>query len=138
MRNPSLPAPDVLFDTWAWWEYLGGTPTGKRLARRYVSRPGLRLHTSILSLAEISAKLASAGQSVRTRAVLSRIEARSHVHAVPRDVVEGSGAVRAALRRRDPAASVLDALILATARHVGATLISADPAFAGEPDVQQR
>lgn len=133
-----MPRNDVFFDTWAWWEYLGGTQTGRHLARAYVRQPRVRIHTSILSLAEISGRLAVRDHVNRTRGTLARIDGRSTIHTVPREVVETSGSLRSELRRADPGASIIDALILATSRHVGTPLISADPAFAGQADVRSR
>lgn len=135
-RNQSLPATNVFFDTWAWWEFLGGTAAGRGLARKYVSRPDVRVHTSILTLAEVSAKLASRGQASRTQRNFAQIERHSSVHPIPREVLEGVGALRAQLRRSDPDAGIIEALVLAMARHVGAILISGDSAFKQQKDVR--
>lgn len=130
-----MTASSVLFDTWAWWEVLQGTPTGSRLKRRYLDARGIRVLTSAISLGELSAKLASLGLEGSIALTASSIRQVSTVEDVTGDLAVEAGVVRARLRRRTKTASLADGIVLATARKYGARLISNDSAFAGEPDV---
>ena len=130
-----MTASNVVFDTWAWWEVFGATPAGRRLARKYVENPRVRIHTSILGLAELSAKFLAEGQPSRTAGAFNHVESRGRVIPITRAVAEAAGPLRAHLRRTDRDASLVDALVLAAARDLGYVLVSADPAFARESDV---
>ncbi|MBI2078896.1 MAG: PIN domain-containing protein [Euryarchaeota archaeon] len=125
---------DVFFDTWAWWEIIANTARGRRLQARYVARGDVRVHTSVLTLAEIAAKFGEA--DVRGPKALALIEARARVHPVGRDLAIAGGFLRSQLRVGNQHAGIVDAMILASARHAGAVLISGDPAFDRQADVR--
>lgn len=120
---------DFLFDTWAWWEYLHGTPTGASLRKRFIQEESVRVHTSAITIAEISARLQADGFPDRIAAACGAIRRMSHLWDVTADLAQEAGPVRAKLRDRSRSASLADALVLVTARKAGATLVSADPAF---------
>lgn len=122
---------DVLLDTWAWWEMLFATEVGARLRRRYLGRPNVRVHSSVLALAEIGAKLAASGEADRIAAMSASLKSLSRFHDVSPEIAQAAGPIRAELRRRDPNASLVDALVLCTARRLGARLVSSDRAFKG-------
>jgi predicted nucleic acid-binding protein len=125
----------VLFDTWAWWEVLQGSPDGARLQRRYLNVAGIQVLTSAISLGELSAKLASQGQEESIPITVSSIRQASTVVDLTGDLAVGAGILRSRLRKRAKSASLADAIVLATARQHGARVISIDAAFAGEPEV---
>lgn len=122
---------DVLFDTWAWWEYLHQTPTGASLRMRYFVDGTARVHTSSLTIAEVSARLDADGASDRIAPACSAIRRMSHLWDVTADIAQEAGPIRRELRDRARSASLADAIILVTARKAGARLVSADPAFRG-------
>ena len=126
---------DLLFDTWAWWEYLFGTETGNSLRRRYLDDRKYRIHTSSISLGEISAKLASTGARDRIVPACGAIRRLSHLWDVNADIAQEAGLAREELRRSRETASLADAIILVTSRRAGARLVSGDPAFAAVPGV---
>jgi predicted nucleic acid-binding protein len=125
----------VVFDTWAWWEVLHATPTGGRLAKRYLEAPGARVITADLALVEISAKLARDGRSGEIHAALAAVEAASEIVPISPPAAEACGPLLAELRRTNRGASLADAVMLAVARSEGARLISGDQCFAGQRDV---
>lgn len=131
-----MTASSVLFDTWAWWEVLHGTTLGKKLARRYVEAPGVRLHTSALSFGEIAAKLAAMGAEDRLPELSAAMRAAGEVHDVTHVIAQEGGTLRQELRQRAPDASLADGIILAQARSLGATIVSRDPAFRGMEEVK--
>ncbi len=126
---------DVLFDTWAWWEYLFQTPTGQSLRKRFVEGDRFRLHTSAISLGEIGARLAEDGAGDRVAAACGSIRRMSRIWDVTADIAQAAGPARRDLRSEDRSASLADSIVLVTARRAGARIVSADPAFRGVPDV---
>ena len=130
-----MTASRVLFDTWAWWEVLQGSPTGARLKRRYLDAPGVQLLTSAITLGEVSAKLSALGKEDAIPVAMNSIRNASTVLDVSGELAVEAGILRSHLRKRSKSASLADGIILATARQEGAGVISDDSAFAGEPDV---
>lgn len=130
-----MTASDVLFDTWAWWEVLFATPTGARLAQRYIDDPAVRVHTSAITFGELAAKFDVIGASHKTDSAATALHAHSDVHDLSADLALAAGRLRQALRKNSPDASLGDAIVLATARSLGAFLVSGDSDFKGEPDV---
>ncbi len=131
-----MTASRVLFDTWAWWEVLQGSSVGARLKRRYLDPSGVQVLTSAISLGELSAKLASQGLESSIPVTISSIRKASTVEDITGDLAVEAGILRCRLRKRTKSASLSDGIVLATARHHGARLVSIDAAFTGEPEVE--
>jgi predicted nucleic acid-binding protein len=129
---------DILFDTWAWWEYLHQTAVGKSLRDRYAADRRFRLHTSAISLGELSARLQLDGAADRIATACGAIRRMSHVWDVTADIAQEAGPARARLREASEFASLADAIILVTAQRAGARIVSADPAFRDIPGVVSR
>jgi predicted nucleic acid-binding protein len=129
---------DFLFDTWAWWEYLHGSAVGTSLRDRYVLNKRFRVHTSAITLGELSAKLTSDGAHERVAPACGAIRRLSHIWDVTSDIAQEAGPAREELRQTAKTASLADALILVTSRRAGARLVSGDPAFAGVAGVISR
>jgi len=134
-RASGVSESDLLFDTRAWWEYLRASPVGESLRHRYLRGGAHRIHTSVITLAEISAKLWSEGHGDRVSATLGSIRRLSHVWEVDADIAQDAGAIRVELRKSLETASLADAIILVTSRRAGARLVSGDRAFTGVPGV---
>lgn len=130
-----MTASEVLFDTWAWWEVLFATRQGTRLRKAYLDEPAVRIHTSAIAFGEVAAKMLATDNGDLLPGAMAAMRASATVHDVTSDLAEAGGVLRAELRRASPAASLADGIMLATARRAGATLVSADPAFRGQPDV---
>ncbi|MGP8075012.1 MAG: PIN domain-containing protein [Thermoplasmata archaeon] len=126
---------EILLDSWAWWEVLHDTATGRRIAQKFLTAPPERVHTSALTLGELAAKLMLEGDESRIDLMETAIRSVSRLHDVsPALAIEG-GRLRGRLRRGERAASLADGIILATARHEGARIVSADRAFRGLPEL---
>ncbi|MCA1818915.1 MAG: PIN domain-containing protein [Thermoplasmatota archaeon] len=124
---------EVLFDTWAWWEVAMGTRTGARLQARYLAKG--KVVTSAWALGEIVCKLEGRVAPEVLDTLLRRIRLAGRlVDVSPPIAVEGAR-LRASLRLKASHASLGDGVMLATARHIGARLVSGDAAFVGERDV---
>jgi predicted nucleic acid-binding protein len=121
----------VLFDTWAWWEYLFETSTGTSLRRRFLANEHFRVHSSAITLGELGARLTADGVPARVPTVCGSIRRMSRVWDVTADIAQDAGPLRAKLRRTASSASLADAIIVATAARAGARIVSADPAFHG-------
>ncbi len=124
---------DLLFDTWAWWEYLHQTRTGESLWKRFVERGSHRLHTSAVTLGELAARLDADGHADRIDSACGAIRRMSRIWDVTADIAEEAGRSRRRLRGSAPSASLADGIILATARRATARIVSGDPAFEGVP-----
>lgn len=125
---------DVVLDAWAWYEIVDGTPKGKALLAKYEGR----IHTSVMALAEVGAKVwRKLGPDNAAEAMLGIEDASKAMHDVTAADARSAAAVHATLRRRAKDASLADALHLCTARRVGLPLVSDDPAFRGEADVSR-
>lgn len=133
-----MTASDALLDSWAWWEILFATPTGEALARTYLDDPDVRVHASALAPAEIIAKLDAMGEGDWSEPVMRTFRGASQLHDVTASIARDAGLLRGELRQAETSASLADAIILATARRIGAVLVSNDGAFAGQDDVVDR
>ena len=136
-RGSGLPIDRVVLDSWAWWEVLQDSPVGRRIARSYLESPGVRALTVDLAMAEVSAKLARMGRLDLIARSTQTMEELSEILPISRGVAEGTGPVLLRLRGRDSHASLADAVMLAAARSVDASLVSDDPCYRGEADVLQ-
>lgn len=125
----------VVFDAWAWWEALLGTPAGEKLTQRYLKAPEARVLTVDLAMVEISAKMARQGLQAETTPALNAVEVASEVIPISRAVAEAAGPLVIELRKADRSASLADAIMLASAREQGAKLVSGDACFARQRDV---
>lgn len=128
-----MTASEIVFDTWAWWEVLHGTSTGRRLQTTYLAKG--KVHSSAFVLVELAAKLAEGGLEDEVPRLLQRIATAGRIVPVDDRIAQAAGLLRARLRERDPRAGLADAVMLATARHLGCRLVSADGAFRGQSDV---
>ena len=126
---------DVFFDSDPWFDVLRGTERGRRLGAKYGA---VRIHTSLLSLAEIGAKLLETGSPAGdVEKAVALIERDSHaVHPLTVDDARCAWRRRAELRKTHPDAGLSDAIILCQAERLGYPLVSADQAFRGRKNVR--
>lgn len=123
---------DALLDTTAWWHIIEGTPAGAAIHERYLAPRKFSIHASALSLGEIAAKFDIIGRSDDAEAAIGMIRQIAHIHDVTPDLAIEGGHARSELRKVAKAASLVDGIILATARALDVTLVSDDPAFSQE------
>ncbi len=122
----------VVFDTWAWWEFLLGEESGKPLRQRFVKA---QITTSAWAIGELCAKLVPRVAEEDMQAILRTIHTAGPVVPVDAKLAEEGARLRVELRKREPRASLGDGVMLATARSLGLKLVSGDAAFAGQKDV---
>lgn len=121
---------DALLDTTAWWHIIEGTPTGVAIHARFLAPRTFAIHASALSLGEIAAKFDLIGRSEDAETAIRMIRQIAHLHEVTAELAIEGGHARSVLRKAAKAASLVDGIILATARALDVTLVSDDPAFA--------
>lgn len=129
---------EVFFDSWAWWEVLHDTPKGMALSTKYGPGSGCRVHTSVLSVAELGSKLLRQGDEKRARRMVTMIEGDSQLHPVNLADAQAAARLHPELKKRHDRAGIADALILCAAQRLGHILVSGDRAFQGRIDVTDR
>lgn len=133
-----MTASEVFFDSWAWWEVLHETPKGKALSTKYGPGSSYRVHTSVLSVAELGSKLLRRGDDTRARRMVTMIEGDSQLHPVNQVDAQSAARLHPELKKKHDRAGIADALILCAAQRLGHILISGDRAFQGRTDVTDR
>ena len=118
-------------DTSAWLEYFNAGPHGQAV-RKLVEG-----EEEILTPAVVAAQLVEAARlrAENSKTFLQFLQARSRVVPVDAEVARLAGKINAT-KADDAGWTMLESLILATARHERAKLLTSDPAFEGLPQVQ--
>ncbi len=118
---------ECVFDAFAWMEYLRGTAKGAKV-RPYVERGSGA--TPVLVIAELSAKFHREGLPdwPTTR---DFILSHSALEALDWPVADRAGETLKELRTRRRNAGLADAIMLETARSLGAPLLSGDEDLRG-------
>lgn len=129
-----MTASKACLDTWAWWEILEGTALGRRLFERWLKQGNA--YASTLVLGELAAKFSSLGQPEAAGPAAALVRTHCRLIDVTGELAFEGGRLRQSLRKEAPHASLVDGIMLATSRSVGAVLVSNDPAFGGLPDVR--
>lgn len=128
-----------VFDTWAWFHVLDGTPVGARLRRKYIDKGPV--DTVDITLAEVSIRMMGPGRdpaeiAVAIDTIIDATElSRGSILPIGPEDAKAAGPIRQALRKAKDDASLVDASILSVARSRGAIVVSCDPAYRGQPDV---
>lgn len=129
-----MTASDVVFDSWAWFEVLAGSPAGRRIEAHVAAG---RVVTPAYAVTEVLGKHWRGGATwQQADDIANTMRARSRIHPLDDDIAALAAQLMVSLRQRDPHASYADAVMLATARTLGLPLISNDKAFTGCPDVR--
>ena len=107
-----------VLDSWAWYEYFEGSAAGFRI-RPYVEEGSASLYTSAISVAEL----------------VSAITSLSAIVAADLAIASSAGRIHSDLRKIYADAGLADAFVVATARRVGAKVLTGDPHFSKIKDV---
>ena len=87
--------------------------------------------TSTVSIAELVSNAHRRGLAHRTAAWLGMLRATARRVSASEEIMESAGAIHATERRRIPDLSLADAIILASARHVGAIVVTLERGMVG-------
>ena len=124
---------ELVFDSWAWIEVLKGTPTGQRLWKHIQAR---RVVTPAFAVAEVARKMHREQGLAAADEFVAAARIRTTIQPLDDDIAATAAQLLSHLRKRDAAASLADATMLATARRLGIPLVSRDPCFKGCADVR--
>ena len=116
-----------IVDSWAWLQYLVGSPAGKRAAR-FID-DGDDVWTHVVTVAEVTSKLKQAGKDYETAA--ERISSLSRL--VPAEGADAPkvGTLHADMRKKSPSFSLADAFTLHLATKSSRRVVTGDPDFKG-------
>jgi predicted nucleic acid-binding protein len=120
----------IVADAYAWVEYLDGTPRGEKL--RAILEGDAEVYTSAVTLAEVVSKAARAGRDHQTAYAV--IHGNSTVVDANEQLSNQAGVLHAEIRRTVHDFGLADAYVLATARRLGAKVLTGDPHFADIED----
>jgi len=117
-------------DAYAWVEYLDGTPRGEKL--RAILEGDAKTYTSAVTLAEVVSKAARTGRDHQTAYAI--IHGNSTIVDADEQLSNQTGILHAEIRRTIHGFGLADAYVLATARRLGAKVLTGDPHFTGVDD----
>ncbi len=117
-----------IVDSWAWMEYLDGSPAGARV-RDEIERPTSELFTHAVTLAEIVSKVRRRGAEVDV--AWKAITTNSKILTADKDDSRQVGLLHATMKSRNPNFTLADAFVLASSRKMGAKVLTGDPDFRG-------
>ena len=122
----------TLLDSFAWFEYFHGTKRGERV-RALLEGAG-SLFTSPLVLAEITSKVTRVEGAGKAAERLAFVLAHSAVIPVDETIGIEAGQIHAHERKTKRDFGMVDAVILASARSRGVSVLTGDPHFKGLSD----
>lgn len=117
----------LVVDSWAWVEYLDGSPMGGQADKAMQKAP--ELWTSLVSIAEVVSKYKRKGRdegpAVSAMTTLSRIGTPNLEDA------RQAGRIHAEVKQEAPNFSFADSFVLQLARKLDAKVLTGDPDFRG-------
>ena len=120
----------IVADAYAWVEYLDGTTRGEKL--RNLLEGGTDMYTSAVTLAEVVSKAARTSRDHETARTVMR--GNSTIVEADGELSCEAGILHAEIRRTIRDFGLADAYVLATARRLGAKVLTGDPHFNGVED----
>ena len=118
----------VVIDTFAWIEYLKGSARGIEV-KNILESDENEAYTSVISIAEISSRLKRENEDFEL--AYSEILKLSKVYSISNELAKESGMLHAETRKSIKDFGMVDSIILATARKLGAKVVTGDPHFKG-------
>ncbi len=122
---------DLVLDSFAWIEYFRDSRLGREVDRKL---RGSRCATPSIVLAELADKYTREGIPDLSRD-LDFIEARTTVIPLDRGIAEEAGRLKTEMRESAPDVPLADGIVYATARRLGADVLTGDPHFRGRRGV---
>lgn len=118
-----------IIDTYSWIDYLEGNDAGLKI-RRLIDTFSNEIHTSVLSLAEISSFLRRKGLSEEIiDGTFKLIHNLSHIQMIDENCSKEAGLLHAKVRESVKDFGLTDAFILVTARQLNAKILTGDEHF---------
>lgn len=117
---------EYLLDTYAWVEYFSGSEEGLVVKRLIESA---RIHTSIISIAELSDKYHREGLSDDWEDRYKFIISKSNIFQISMEIAKNAGPKKWMLKESTKEIGLADAIIVETAYQNKLTIVSGDPHF---------
>ena len=121
-----------VIDAYAWIEYLDGSEKGKR-ASEIIEDDSNEIFTSSATVAEIVSKILRRNQDIRV--ALNYINNFSAVHDVTQEIGISAAQIHFEAKKKNKNFGMLDAFVAATARKIGAKILTGDPDLKNFKDV---
>ena len=118
----------VVFDTYAWVEYLKGSETGIKVQKILESQEN-EIFSSVITIAEVSS--ISKRESKDVELGYTIINNLSKIHSITTELAKEAGTLHAEMRKKIKDFGMADSLVLLTARKLGAKILTGDPHFKG-------
>jgi predicted nucleic acid-binding protein len=115
----------IVADAYAWVEYLDGTKKGEKL--RELLNSEAETYTSTVSISEVISKAARTGRDCKI--AYNIITSNSTIVNADEQLSYETGIIHAEMRREIRDFGLADAYVLATARKIGAKILTGDPHF---------
>ena len=115
-------------DAYAWIEYLDGSEKGKKFAE-IIEDNSNELFTPSAALAEVISKFLRMDRDVKI--ALTAIDTLSIVIAISRELGVQAGVIHFEAKKKAKDFGMLDAFVAATAKKLGAKILTGDPHFKG-------
>lgn len=119
-------------DTSAWLEYFNGTAAGRKVRRILHKEP------EVLTPAVVAAQVVEAARlrGGNSRQFLEFLQSKSEVVPVSPEIARLAGKINASHAHPPGDWTLIESLVLATARHRNAQLVTLDPIFGGRGAVE--
>lgn len=118
----------VLFDTYAWIEYLEGSEEGKT-AEKFLGDQGTEIYTSILAIGELSDAFHRGGVDTEFdwREIQDFIQMNSVIVDLNVEEMADAGKLKVEKRKELKDFGLIDAIILKSSKKLDAKLLTGDP-----------
>lgn len=119
-----------VFDTYAWVEYLQGSKRGEKVRKLLKTK----IHTDAITVAEITSKAKRAGKDENI--AIEAIHSLSTIEAVSPERAKTASIIHAEIKKGTKDSGLADALIMALAYELDATIVTGDKHFKQYPKVK--
>lgn len=119
-----------IVDSWAWMEYLQGSPAGAKL-RDHLNDASNDFLTHAVTLAEIVSKVRRRGKDPDM--AWKVITSNSKILSAGVSDAMDAGLLHAEIKSKNSNFSLADALVLSSSKKMGAKVLTGDPDFKGLP-----
>lgn len=116
----------VVFDTYAWVEYLKGSETGIKVQKILESQEN-EIFSSVITIAEACSKFKREGMDENL--AYNSIMHLSKIHFINSELAKEAGIFHAEIRKKIKDFGMADCVVLLTARKLGAKILTGDPHF---------
>jgi len=118
----------IVFDTYAWIEYFKGSETGAKVKQIVESKEN-EVFSSLITIAEVCSIFKRQDRDVEQ--AYSGITNLSKIFFINLEIAKEIGILHAEIREKIKDFGMADAIVLLTARKLGAKIVTGDPHFKG-------